>query len=503
MGAETRSDADADRTNDAQGTAAMPLAKSGQPRMLLLSEGTLDRCIRKGVAEQCVDGYRKKAKYLLDEDEMPATTSHSLPPDMPTPVSSPFVGGIPGSIALSGGVHTFSPTALHDPAHGTYGRVDPAAGVTGAPFGFDPTSLEVSILSSMLNDTEPGMLSGDSPEVPVAPSMELMDNYTHLSNVSTTTGDMASWNTQRPSVRPLLEHTAAPPDFTPLPPLYPQDAELSKQESNVRSGNAPDAIGAPVFSQAPAPMLTSDAPKGVSPRGVSGAPHHARTPTPGARALLPAPDCDGALATRHSGPEHGDDNADALWQHRVARVYRDVTRPFRYTEGYHFLLKYATQKYDKADVLRIVRALAIFRPSLIALQVPLCEEDEVFVERAFQRTILEFEKLISFSGTPTVVWRRTGEIALVGAEFCMLTQWSKEDLMGKFMYQFMDKDSVVRYWEQFANHAFENTTPTVMTTCVLLTPSGKPIPCTWSFTIKRDPFDLPGYVVGNFLPILS
>ena len=43
---------------------------------------------------------------------------------------------------------------------------------------------------------------------------------------------------------------------------------------------------------------------------------------------------------------------------------------------------------EKAQVLRIVRALAIFRPSLIALQMPLSEEDEIFVERSIQRTIL-------------------------------------------------------------------------------------------------------------------
>ena len=194
---------------------------------------------------------------------------------------------------------------------------------------------------------------------------------------------------------------------------------------------------------------------------------------------------------------------DQIWRQRVAKVYRDNTRPFPYTEGYHILLKYATQKYEKADVLRIVRALAIYRPSLIALQMPLSEEDEIFVERAFQRTILEFEKLISFSGTPTVVWRRTCEIAVVGAEFCMLTQWSKDDLMGKYIYQFMDKESVIHYWETFASHAFENTTQSVMTKCTLISPTGKHIPCTWCFTIKRDPFDLPGYVVGNFLPILS
>ena len=116
--------------------------------------------------------------------------------------------------------------------------------------------------------------------------------------------------------------------------------------------------------------------------------------------------------------------------------------------------------------------------------MPLSEEDEIFVERAFQRTILEFEKLISFSGTPTVVWRRTCEIALVGAEFCMLTQWSKEDLLGKYIYQFMDKESVLNYWEMFASHAFENTTQSVMTKCVLISTSNKSIHSSSSIIIK-------------------
>jgi hypothetical protein len=117
-------------------------------------------------------------------------------------------------------------------------------------------------------------------------------------------------------------------------------------------------------------------------------------------------------------------------------------------------------RFEKNDILRVVRALAIVRPSLIALQMPLSEEDEVFVEKCFQRSLLvsvtekihfkcdpcglalllqtahhvfpplqELEKLISFSGTPTCVWRRTGEICLVGDEFCLLTEWSKDELL--------------------------------------------------------------------------
>ena len=45
-------------------------------------------------------------------------------------------------------------------------------------------------------------------------------------------------------------------------------------------------------------------------------------------------------------------------------------------------------RFEKNDILRIVRALAIVRPSLIALQMPLSEEDEVFVEKCFQRSLL-------------------------------------------------------------------------------------------------------------------
>lgn len=55
---------------------------------------------------------------------------------------------------------------------------------------------------------------------------------------------------------------------------------------------------------------------------------------------------------------------------------------------------------------------------------------QTFVERTFQRTLVELNKLISFSGTPTVVWRRTGEICLVGTEFCLLTGWKREELVG-------------------------------------------------------------------------
>ncbi|KAF9929210.1 Transcriptional regulator of nonfermentable carbon utilization [Linnemannia zychae] len=186
-------------------------------------------------------------------------------------------------------------------------------------------------------------------------------------------------------------------------------------------------------------------------------------------------------------------------------VYANTKQAFNYTEGFHYLLRYVRERMDKDEMMRVCRAMAMFRPSFIALIMNLTPEDLVFMETCFQRTILEFEKLISFSGTPTVVWRRTGEIALVGKEFSLLTQWSREQLLSKksYIYELMDNQSAVEYWEKFSTHAFENTEQTVMTTCILLSPTQRVVPCTFCFTIKRDIFDIPLAIVGNFLPILS
>ncbi|CAG8508187.1 3637_t:CDS:10 [Diversispora eburnea] len=173
-----------------------------------------------------------------------------------------------------------------------------------------------------------------------------------------------------------------------------------------------------------------------------------------------------------------------MYSNTPENVYANVKKPF---------------SMEKDHIERIVRALATFRPSFIALIMNLTEEDLIFMEKCFQRTILEFEKLISFSGTPTVVWRRTGEIALVGKEFSLLTQWTKDQLLGKttYIYEVMDNQSAVEYWEKFACHAFNNSRQSVMTTCILIRPSGIPVPCAFCFTIKRDIFDIPLAIVGN------
>ncbi|CAO3623884.1 unnamed protein product [Cunninghamella echinulata] len=185
--------------------------------------------------------------------------------------------------------------------------------------------------------------------------------------------------------------------------------------------------------------------------------------------------------------------------------YATDEKPFNYAEGFHYLIQYVKEKMNKEDLMRISKALAKFRPSFLSLILSLTEDDLIFMEKCIQRTLLEYEKLISFSGTPTVVWRRTGEICLLGKEFCLLTQWTKELLLNKktYIYELMDCGSAVEYWEHFSKHAFDNTDASCHYTCILRSPQNKSIPCTVCFMIKRDIFDLPSVIIGNFLPILS
>jgi PAS domain-containing protein len=153
----------------------------------------------------------------------------------------------------------------------------------------------------------------------------------------------------------------------------------------------------------------------------------------------------------------------------------------------------------------MAESMAAYRPSFIACTNSLKEGDLIFMEQCFQRTLLTYDNFIRVNGTPTIVWRRTGEIAYVGNEFCILTGWSKDDLIGRkrFIVELLDDKSVVEYFQLFLRIAFGDFLGATMTECTLLTPKNDVkirTGCMW--TLKRDVFGIPMMIIGNFLPIL-
>lgn len=445
------------------------------------------RCVKKGIPN-CVEGNRKRAKYLLSDEEL--ETLKQGKPDEP----HAFVKNMMES-DLANGLLSSEPTINMN---------------FDQPFSFgsEATNLEYSMLTAMLG------------------------NVANDSLLPTT----SSAYTSHPQSRESISH--APPMPTNHYPLDPEPwAAAQNAQNNPSTSRPPSAMYQNNQPEPPMelPIIPSDtsAPH-VSPASSLPTSQPSYAQLPGSRdtmASFPARSTS-FLRTNTQLPQHpqqfssGMSEAAALAHAaelvepstphgvatpaefttmRIAEVYQSIARPYDYTQGYHFLMQYLHQNFDKNDILRVVRALAIFRPSLIALQMPLTEEDEIFVEKCFQRSLIELEKLISFSGTPTVVWRRTGEICLAGMEFSMLTGWSQEELVGqrKYIYEVFERQSLVEYWEKFAAHAFENATQSVYSHCVLLKPSGEPVPCAFCFSIRRDLFDLPNLVIGQWLPLLG
>ncbi|KAL8736720.1 MAG: hypothetical protein Q9166_000086 [cf. Caloplaca sp. 2 TL-2023] len=112
-------------------------------------------------------------------------------------------------------------------------------------------------------------------------------------------------------------------------------------------------------------------------------------------------------------------------------VYESVQQPYSYTDGFHILTAFLQRRFSPQKTLRIAKALASIRPSFISCTKTLDRDDLIFMEKCFQRTLLEYEDFINAYGTPTLVCRRTGEIAAVGKEFTYLTGWKKDVLLGK------------------------------------------------------------------------
>lgn len=191
-------------------------------------------------------------------------------------------------------------------------------------------------------------------------------------------------------------------------------------------------------------------------------------------------------------------------------IYESVKEPYGYTSGFHNLTAFIQRRFTPQKTVRIAKALASIRPSFIATTKTLNRDDLIFMEKCFQRTLWEYEDFINACGTPTIVCRRTGEIAAVGKEFSILTGWKKDVLLGKepnfnvntggtmlpasgttsrgsftpristlenagsgrpqpvFLAELLDDDSVVEFYEDFARLAFGDSRGSVMTRCKLL-----------------------------------
>ncbi|KAJ2988845.1 hypothetical protein NUW54_g8983 [Trametes sanguinea] len=193
---------------------------------------------------------------------------------------------------------------------------------------------------------------------------------------------------------------------------------------------------------------------------------------------------------------------------------------------------------------KILQPLSVLRPKFraIAQSESLTDIDLVFIEEAFERLLLDYDRVFSAMAIPACLWRRTGEIYKANREFAELVGVDGYMLRDgrTCIYELMAEDSAVNYWEvrvasrlfvvaaydaqstqKYGNVAFDSNQKAVLTSCVLrykplLPSSGATTParvkdaqpppdeegfisCCFSFTIRRDPYGIPTLIVGNFI----
>jgi hypothetical protein len=133
------------------------------------------------------------------------------------------------------------------------------------------------------------------------------------------------------------------------------------------------------------------------------------------------------------------------------------------------------------------------------------------MEKCFQRTLFECEDFMLQCSSPSLVLRRTGEVAAVNKEFTALTGWTKDILLGKapnlnvnkggsaslpnrpelatprlktldaealkategkpqpvLLAEMLDDDSVIEFWADYAHLAFGDSRGSVRRKCRLL-----------------------------------
>ncbi|KAF9184600.1 Transcription factor [Haplosporangium sp. Z 767] len=199
-------------------------------------------------------------------------------------------------------------------------------------------------------------------------------------------------------------------------------------------------------------------------------------------------------------------NEDRLTQVINAKFEAGFLKPYNYVNGYSRLQKYMDSNMSNISRQRILNVMGTFRPAFRAVAQSLTDIDLVLVEEAFERLLLDYDRVFSSMGIPACLWRRTGEIYKGNKEFAALVNVPLEMLReGRLcIYELMAEESAVNYWEKYGNIAFDAGQKAVLTSCLLKNPdpeSQNVISCCFSFTIRRDKYNIPTVIVGNFLPV--
>ncbi|CAI4053137.1 hypothetical protein SKDZ_16G1420 [Saccharomyces kudriavzevii ZP591] len=187
-----------------------------------------------------------------------------------------------------------------------------------------------------------------------------------------------------------------------------------------------------------------------------------------------------------------------------AKLEAGLLKPYNYAKGYARLQDYMDKYMNQSSKQRILKPLSTIRPAFRTIARSLKDVDLVLVEESFERMLLSYDRVFTSMSMPACLCRRTGEIYRANKEFASLVDCTVDDLRdGKLaIYELMTEESAVNFWEKYGSIAFDKGQKAVLTSCSLRTKDGiRKRPCCFSFTIRRDRYNIPICIVGNFIPL--
>ena len=444
-------------------------------------ERPCQRCIKRGLQDACHDGVRKKAKYLHD------APNEALASGVTQHAGSNFYP----NVGLSGG-HSLSPQGFLDHTTSSAQRrlpsFNPYTSQSRVPLSFSENSMERHVYS---NQQSPNSAQFPQAISPQEPSMQGMAGFLQQSpqgapfapvfdpnDPNTYNFDPASYNFGNHYGAlefGMLGHMSSGAAESPPTDITPQLTQANEQGFTTPGAIPSGFSSSPIHQQAyafsmslpPATEIvlhsTTSAPSStVSSRGQNqvgfprGSIPHAFTVSQPSNFSSPSMSRSQSAAPNYEGLDYPNPNlAQPRRQQRTpldftsthlrssksvhslhqtfsspSDIYSNFTEPYPYTDGFHSLIAYLQKRFPPQLTLRIAKALASIRPSFISCTSNLTSEDLIFMEKQFQRCLYQYEGSIARCGTPTLVLRRTGEIAAVGVEFSILTGWDREILLG-------------------------------------------------------------------------
>lgn len=440
------------------------------------------RCVKRNLADNCMDGVRKKAKYLHDAPDgalMPGVGGHYpymdgnrpaplqsqdaqnvtmaqqsnhyaqapqrsfYPPNSapaPTysqqqpPISPPYQHSHPGSMPnASTAMSQAQPVQMQEFGGPLFDPSDPALfnfDISSLNFGNHYGALEFGMLGHMSSgaaETPPhdnGIMNSQQPVNMYNPQMQggYVDRSQQGPMVQMNPNGMPSDDWQQSGSRNGSLQVQTPHG---TPTTGSIDSLNGPHAFAIGQGPASHHTASPASTDA---NSTYEADNPMASAAFFANPHQPQ-PQPNRSPTMSRRQQNGRQTNNALQPVHS--NGIRKRQRDTKAIYHGIVKPHDYVKGYHNLFQLIKNKYSHAWAKKAQEYVQNFRGVLVNVHSDLDKEDLIHQEKNLQRHLVTLQEHFAEVGTPFIICRRSGEIVGMNKEFTILTGWKREVLLGQ------------------------------------------------------------------------